>query len=439
MGARAMKTRSKPFALVIGAVLLVVTVVLVAVATSANDPQAVCEKTDSDCVQVAAGAPIQIASLLSKDQASGREGVVALKLAIDYLDGRFDGIDGRLLDHPVSLISADDGCNPAGGRKGATQLLQASNLIATIGTTCSSAALGEADRLMSAAKVLLVSPANSAPLLTDPSRHQRYYFRTSFNDLIQGEVVAEFASSKIAKRRAAIFYTPDSYSRQLSDAFAKQFRRKGGTVVAQINLHSKGGIRAAAAKAARSGPNFIFVPVLEPECHKAVAAAQAEPGPKSASVVVAESCQDPTFLKALGPASRGIYASGPAASEASNRSFYRSEYVPAFVERTGVAPSAVFNTNSFDAANLIFGTILRVADIQPGGKLLINREKLRSALLDITGYQGLSGTLSCTPSGDCAQGARISIYRAPAWPAVRRGAVPVFSQSRTIAELTSGL
>jgi ABC-type branched-subunit amino acid transport system substrate-binding protein len=63
---------------------------------------------------------------------------------------------------------------------------------------------------------------------------------------------------KRSKRRAAIFYTPDSYSRQLSDAFAKQFRRKGGTVVAQINLHSKGGIRAAAAKAARA----IAVPLV---------------------------------------------------------------------------------------------------------------------------------------------------------------------------------
>ena len=434
-----MRIRSKPFALGIGSVLIVVTVVVVAVATSGKAAHPLCEKTDADCVHVAAGAPIQIGSLLSKDQASGREGLVAVKLALDYLDGRFDGVDGRLLDHPVSLISADDGCSPAGGRKGASQLLQESNLIATIGTTCSSAALGEADRLMSAAKVPLISPANSAPLLTDPSRHQRYYFRTSFNDLIQGEVVAEFAKNKIAKRRAAVFYTPDAYSRQLSDAFMKQFRRKGGTVVAQLNVQAKGGINAAAAKAAKSRPNFIFVPILEPKCHQTVAAAQAEPALRSASIVVAESCQDPSFLKALGPAANGIYGSGPGASKAASNNFYRREYLPAFVERAGAAPTAVFNTNSFDAANLIFGTIRRVTDIQPGGELLINREKLRSALLDITGYEGLSGTLNCTPSGDCAQGARISIYRAPAWPAVQPSAMPVFSESRTIAELTSGL
>ncbi|MCX6390252.1 MAG: ABC transporter substrate-binding protein [Solirubrobacterales bacterium] len=211
-----MRVRSKPFALAIGAVLIVVLIVVVAVATSGNDAQAVCDKTDADCVHVAAGAPIQIGSLLSKEQGSGKDGLVAVKLAMDYLDGRFDGVNGRLLDHPVSLLSADDGCSPAGGRKGAKQLLQESNLIATVGTTCSSAALGEADRLMSAAKVPLISPSNSAPLLTDPSRHQRYYFRTSFNDLIQGEVVAEFANSEIAKRRAAVFYTPDAYSRQVS-------------------------------------------------------------------------------------------------------------------------------------------------------------------------------------------------------------------------------
>ena len=434
-----MRVRSKPFALAIGAVLIVVLIVVVAVATSGTDAHGACETTNADCVHVAAGAPIQIGSLLSKEQGSGKDGLVAVKLAMDYLDGRFDGVNGRLLDHPVSLLSADDGCSPAGGRKGAKQLLQESNLIATVGTTCSSAALGEADRLMSAAKVPLISPSNSAPLLTDPSRHQRYYFRTSFNDLIQGEVVAEFANSKIAKRRAAVFYTPDAYSRQLSDAFAKQFRRKGGMVVAQLDVQAKGGIKAAAAKAAGSRPNFIFVPMLEPTCHQTVAAAQAEPALKPASIVVAEACQDPSFLKALGPASNGVYASGPGASKAASNNFYRREYLPAFIEKTGAAPTAVFNTNSFDASNLIFATIRRVADIQPGGELLINREELRSALLDITGYEGLSGTLNCTPSGDCAQGARISIYQAPAWPAVQPNAKPVFSESRTIAELTSGL
>ena len=101
-----MRVRSKPFALAIGAVLIVVLIVVVAVATSGNDAQAVCETTNADCVHVAAGAPIQIGSLLSKEQGSGKDGLVAVKLAMDYLDGRFDGVNGRLLDHHGQV---DDG------------------------------------------------------------------------------------------------------------------------------------------------------------------------------------------------------------------------------------------------------------------------------------------------------------------------------------------
>ncbi|MGA0069234.1 MAG: hypothetical protein ACO3PB_07250, partial [Miltoncostaeaceae bacterium] len=63
----------------------------------------------------------------------------------------------------------------------------------------------------------------------------------------------------------------------------------------------------------------------------------------------------------------------------------------------------------------------------------------RRSMLDVEGYRGMSGVITCVPNGDCAQAARISVYRAPAWPQVRPGARPVFSRSFTLAEVaTSG-
>ncbi|MDP4921287.1 MAG: branched-chain amino acid ABC transporter substrate-binding protein [Solirubrobacteraceae bacterium] len=426
--------------LIIGAVssLLLVAVIAVLLWPSSEtaDPCA-----GSRCTSIAAGEPIFLGSLLSDDATSGIDSLTSSELAIDYLDGRFDGIAGRLLDHPISLISENDDCTPEGGRLGAERLLEEEKLLGVIGTTCSSSALDEADALMTARKTLIVSPSNSAPSLTDAERHQRYYFRTALNDLLQGEVAAEFAYNKINGRKAAVMFSPSAYSSQLGDAFGNRFRLRGGIVASRTDIEAKGGVSAAVKAAERKKADVVFVPVQmssKPSCADVVEAVRSSRALRSAWIIVSEACQDRTFLEALGKRADGVYASGPDAGDTADDPFYRSEYLPAFKRSAGAPPAGVFDTNAFDAINLIFGAVRQAAQRQPGGGLLIDREKLRSALLDVKGYSGLSGTLDCSTTGDCAQGGRIAIYEAPNWPVSRPGAEPVFSQSKSIAELLTG-
>ena len=425
---------------IIGAVssLLLVAVVAVLLWPS-NENADPC--AGSRCTSIAAGEPIFLGSLLSDDATSGIDALTSSKLAIDYLDGRFDGIAGRLLDHPISLISENDDCSPEGGRLGAERLLEEEKLLGVIGTTCSSSALNAADALMTARKTPIISPSNSAPSLTDANRHQRYYFRTALNDLLQGEVVAEFAYNKIARRRAAVMFSPTAYSSQLGKAFGDRFKLRGGVVASSSDIEASGGLSAAVKAAKRKKADLIFVPVQmssKPSCADAVEAIRSSSALRSARIIVSEACQDRTFLDALGKGADGVYASGPDAGDTADDLFYQSEYLPAFKRSAGAAPAGVFDTNAFDAANLIFGAIRQAAERKPGGGLVIDREKLRSALLDVKGYSGLSGTLDCGTTGDCAQGGRIAIYEAPDWPVSRPGAEPVFSQSKSIAELLTG-
>ncbi len=400
-----------------------------------------CDGQSAGCVSVGPGEPLYIGSLLAAEDASGADSLASLGIAIDYLDGKFDGADGRLLGHPVQLISEDDGCSPEGGRLGAERLLQEKKLLGIIGTTCSSAALDEADQLTSARKVLLISPSNSAPGLTDSEHHQRFYFRTALNDLIQSEVAADFAFNKIARRRAAVAYTPDAYSKQLAAGFAERIRLKGATVVAQSDLNAKGGVAAALRQAAAGNADVVFIPVLEsskPACSEVVSAIQSVPALSKAAIIVSEGCQTRDFLKKLGAKADGVYASGPDSSDIIQSRFYRDEFLPAFKRQSGSGPQAVFAPNAFDAANLLFSAIRRSSRGEPGGGLLIDRDKLRSAMLDVNGYGGLSGNLTCGPTGDCAQGAKIAIFQAPQWPVADPSAKPVFTRYKTIAELRAG-
>ena len=80
-----------------------------------------CDTVDFGCVEVAAGAPITIGTLLaiSGDTASlGQDSQDGAALAIDYLDGTLDATDGQLLDHDVELSNEDDLCSAEGGQAG---------------------------------------------------------------------------------------------------------------------------------------------------------------------------------------------------------------------------------------------------------------------------------------------------------------------------------
>jgi branched-chain amino acid transport system substrate-binding protein len=186
-------------------------------------------------------------------------------------------------------------------------------------------------------------------------------------------------------------------------------------------------------------PAVVFITAFSPECEAMAAALRAQPATRRTPIVVSEACQTETFLDALGPAAAGVYASGPDFSYLTDNAFYRDGYLPAYRRQTGGDPIAVFHAFAFDAFSLVVDAIRRTAVVEPGGALSIDREGLRRALLQVRGYPGMSGRLTCAASGDCAEGARIAVYRAPDWPVARgAGATPVFSQQKTLAQIRGG-
>jgi len=71
------------------------------------------------------------------------------------------------------------------------------------------------------------------------------------------------------------------------------------------------------------------------------------------------------------------------------------------------------------------------------GTITIGRTALREALFATDGYQGLSGSLSCTPLGECSTSATVAVYEVPAVP-LEGGdpaAKPVFSETLSIDDL----
>jgi branched-chain amino acid transport system substrate-binding protein len=63
-----------------------------------------------------------------------------------------------------------------------------------------------------------------------------------------------------------------------------------------------------------------------------------------------------------------------------------------------------YYAHSYDAANLLLNAIEAVAVPDQDGTLHIGRQALRDALYGTTGFDGLTGSLTCDEFGDCGLG-----------------------------------
>jgi branched-chain amino acid transport system substrate-binding protein len=83
--------------------------------------------------------------------------------------------------------------------------------------------------------------------------------------------------------------------------------------------------------------------------------------------------------------------------------------VAKYEAKFGTVPISIFHAHAYDAYMLIKNAIEASAVEGADGSLVIGRQALRDALFATSGYAGLTGNLTCTPTGDCAD-PNIAVY-----------------------------
>jgi branched-chain amino acid transport system substrate-binding protein len=419
----------------------VLTLVGAACSSSNSGSTVDCEEDPFGCVTIAAGEPIQVGTLLaiSGDVAFlGLDSQTGVELAVDSLDGTIDGTAGQLLGHEVRLINEDDGCSKEGGQKGATTLAANESIIGVIGTSCSGAALGVADKIFSDKGITIISPSNTNPNLTAEGEHQPFYFRTAHNDKIQGAVVADFAYNELEAKSAATINDESPYADALAAVFRDNFEKLGGAITGSEAIQSSDtDFKPVLTTLGAGEPDFLFFPNFNPSCGLIAKQSAEVPGLADTALAGADGCLEPTFLDTAGAAADGAYASGPDFSSLQEDSFFKDEFLPQYTELRGTAPTAAFHAHAYDAAKILFAAIEEVAQVADDGTVTISRTALRDAVQATSGFSGLSGTITCTELGDCATAVTIAIYEAPAWPVEggTEGAQPVYTDTKTLDQV----
>jgi branched-chain amino acid transport system substrate-binding protein len=386
--------------------------------TGGNGGEVDCATVEFGCVEVGADEPINIGAaqvVSGADATLGQDQVNGIELAIDYRDDAFDGTDGTLLDHPIELTVEDEGCSAEGGQAAAQAFSADQSVVGVIGTSCSSAALGVADTILSEKGILLFSGSNTNPALTADGTHQEFYARTAHNDRIQGAIVAEFALGELEGKTAATIADESPYTQGLVAAFQQNFEAGGGTITGEEQVNSEDtDFNAPLRSLAEQNPDVLYFPIFVAACTLVIK--QARTIMPETDLVVSDGCLSSDTLKNAGADAEGVYASSPDISVFQSDPFYADEFIPAYQEAFASEPLSVFHAHAFDAANILMDAIETVAIQNDDGSLSIPRQALRDEVFATNGYEGVTGTITCTPLGDCATDVTIGVFLAPGWP-----------------------
>ncbi len=364
---------------------------------AASEPSASQPTGEFGTVEVASGQPIKLGTALvitTADADLGTDSQYGAQVAAE--------IKGQVLGHDIEFVFQDDQCSTEGGTTAAQALVSDPQIVAVIGTSCSSAGIPAA-QITSDAGILMVSPSNTAPSLTAPETHEEFYARTAHNDTVQGAAMATYACEELGAETAATVHDGSAYAEQLQQVFADEFVAQcDGRITRQEAVApTDTDMRTVLTTIAADPPDLLYYPIFTAGGALMTQQARQTSGLEDTELAGADGMQSPTFLEAAGDAALGVYASGPDLAFAGD--FYSDEFLPAYEELSGSAsPLSVFHAHAFDAANMIFQAIEDSATENADGSLTIDRGALRDAFFAIEGFEGITGNLSCNETGDCA-------------------------------------
>jgi len=413
-------------------VALLMVFALVAAACGGDDTggePAECADDEFGCVVVEAGDPIKIGSLLvitGPNTSLGIDSQYGVEMALDYADGEFDDTNVQIGGHDVVLVAEDDGCSAEGGTAGANKLAADTQIVAVVGTSCSSAALGTADKILGDKGVALVSPSNTSPALTAAATRNPFYFRTAHNDTLQGAAVAEFAFEDRGVLTAATVHDGSPYAEGLANAFAASFEALGGTITSQDAIQvGDTDFSGVLASIGAESPDLLYFPIFVGEGSLLVQQARTALG-DDVVMTGSDGLWSDDFYQAAGD---NVFLSGPDVTAfAGDAALYADIFLPRYEEKYGSEPLSAFHAHSWDATNIVLEAVEAVA-IEDGDVLYVPRTALRDAIGDTSGLVGITGTISCNANGDCQPSATIAVFEVVGGAQAES---PVFSVVKTL-------
>ncbi|TAN33205.1 hypothetical protein EPN29_06590 [bacterium] len=343
----------------------------------------------------------------------------------------------------LKFVPFDDAVNgkhdPTKGAQNVQQMISDTKLLGMVGPFNSGVAAAEIP-VANQAPLAMISPSNTNECLTLAFDYcQKYagytasslrptgknnYFRIAANDTFQGPAMADFAYDTLGLKTVAVWDDQEPFGLGVANNFAKEFQKKGGTVVARqgFDTSSKPDFHTWLNRAHAAGAQGIYAGATS-------ASYGCIPRQESQGIFPADSYY-------LGPDGIGdgqcitdsgamandhMYASQGVADANSNTS--AASTIAAYkAAHPASADTAAYTFAGYDCAAILIDAIKRA--IEANGGNMPTRQQVIDQMAKTTNFQGLTGTYTLNTVGDPTSPAlQIQEYKGSAWTTVKNIAV----------------
>ena len=184
----------------------------------------------------------------------------------------------------------------------------------------------------------------------------------------------------------------------MSAHFKASFEARGGSVTILEVGASLGETFAHALRALE--PDLVFGPLFDRSLHPLLNLTQATA--PDARLMVTEATGFLLFEAPWRSRSDGTYFSDTDAAFMESAAY--QAWADRYAEVHGAPPLSYYFAHAIDAARVAVAALEEVGEVDGAGNLVIGRQALRDAIAATQGFPGVTGTLSCGPTGDCATG-----------------------------------
>jgi len=368
-------------------------------AAASVDAAAVCAADEFGCVEIPSGEPVHIVYwgvILGPDGSLGVDSQRGVELAIDDRGG-------KLLGRDIQLTAEDAGCTPETGAVAAQKLATDTTIAGLIGPNCTDEVLGGIQAINDAG-LTTVSPSATRAGLTVPDRLDdnpslAAFLRTAHSDYYQGRMVAEFLYTEQGAKTLATIHDGSGYAEALVGVTEDHFKELGGTVVGHEAItKTQEDMSSALTPIGAAHPDAIYFPVFIAGAGHIKAQAKDTVGLENTITMSSDGTFSADFVTAAGAAAEGHYISSPDTSKFTPA---YQDFLAAHKAKYAEDPLSIFHAHAYDAAQMVFAAIEAVAVTDADGTTWIPRKAYRDALYATKDFQGITGTHTCTPSGDC--------------------------------------
>lgn len=305
--------------------------------------------------------------------------------------------------YTLTMDAQDDTAKADVGATVAAKLVAESGVVGVVGPLNSSVAKSVAP-VMAQANLVVISPSNSnvdltgrGALLTGGTQVRPYksYFRVVASDDIQGPFAAQFAVKTVMAKTIAIVHDKKAYGQGLAEAFAKEAKKDGATVLKTetINPGDKD-FSATITKLKAEKPDFLFYGGEYPEA--SLLTKQLKSAGLKIPLMGGDGVQADDYIKIAGAAAEGDYATALGAPTDSLAS--AKQFVTDYAAAKYADPIGPYGAYAYDAANVIIAALAKsTASGSKSGQAL--REDVTKGVQDAN-YDGITGKITFDQFGD---------------------------------------